>query len=197
MPKKAAVVKEHPPKPHPKKHAPPHAAGHAGPADDPGHKPGPKKKGPGKHVRRAYEHLARVDALLDHADADAKLAKHAAHVRDLALEQLDFADDDGHKAAAELTRAAEHIAFASLVKHAESRWQWGGELQAAFIRQYDELREEAEEANAEEVDRELLALIEQLAKEAKRSRDDGNFARALECLRGVEALADAARHLQV
>jgi hypothetical protein len=173
------------PKPHPKKHTPPtHPKKHAAPQKH--ESPGKE----GKQLRRCYEHLARVEVLLRAKGGDAKLLRQAGEIRDLALEQLNDAE---LKAAAELSRAAEHVAFAALVQHEANPMEWGDALEAAFVREYEELRDDADDA--EDGGSELGTLLQGLLKEAERARKDENFARAMECVRGAEALADAAKHV--
>jgi hypothetical protein len=82
------------------------------------------------------------------------------------------------------------VAFAALVQHEASPLEWGDALEAAFVREYDELLADAVGGDG---GAELEALLQGLLKEAERARKDENFARALECVRGAEGLADASR----
>ncbi len=197
------------------------------------------KKGPGKDVRRAYEHLVRVTVVLGGASQNGVLTELAQRVHRLATGGLETVTEmpEYAKIAAELARAAEHIAFASVIAREPDEVDWTEELQSAFTREYEELAEESqleveldddeldedEEDEIDEDDEEAedddspeadddedaglehddeddegedaLEMIYTLVQEAEAARNDQHYARALECMRGAEALASAARHL--
>ena len=103
------------------------------------------KKGPkhhdhhhGKDLRRAYEHLGRVEILrgsLKAADEIHLLATEA-QVRLKAGQTKDGAD---------LLRAAEHLAFAQLAKTGRAAEQISAQLKEAVTEQFEHLTERADD----------------------------------------------------
>ena len=167
-----------------KKHAPP-------PPDDEHHrKPGrkhPKKhpgkhadKPSGKHLRRAFEHLGRVEALQALAPADSVVS----------LVRLAQSSIDGGQAhlAADLLRAAEHLSFAVAAAPSRSASKLSPDLEEAVRREFRKLLEAAEEHDLAS-DSTLGKLLRQTFEDAHAAFDSGNFRQALELARAAEALA--------
>ena len=187
------------------KHAPPKQA--KKPTPDDRSKPreqrdGPRekeKKGkPGKDLRRAYEHLARVRVLLMQTSGDAKLRAAAARLAVLVAEDMQ-AKRARPKLLAELTRAAEHMAFAGLVGMDAQALPWSAEIGQALKDEYEKLREEGElhgaarRANGTRAEA-LRTLHELMTETAEGALGEENHPCAMECIRAAEALASALEH---
>lgn len=176
----------HPAKHHPKKHD----------------KHGPKEKDGGKggkDLRRAYEHLARVRVLLSHNGAEPKLRAAAERLAALVTDDL-RREHAAPKLAAELARAAEHMAFAALVVHDVKALPWSARIESAVEDEYGSLRDEAElpkkakDSGARmEAVRTLHALMMDAAEAAGAAK---NYTKAMECVRAAESLASALEHGQ-
>ncbi len=195
--KKAALAKKSaPPAKSPKKHAPPppHSK-HPDEKPDKPHekreKPGKKhvgkhdSKGAGKHLRRAFEHLGRVEALqtLTQSDSITTLVR---------LAQASI-DHDVARPAADLLRAAEHLSFAAVVAQSRSSSSLSADLEEAVRREFRKLLEHAEEhelALGTTLDR----LLRQSVEDARKAFEDGSFRQALELARAAEALASIHEH---
>lgn len=166
-----------------------------------------KPKGKGKDLRRAYEHLARASVLEAASQPDAELQAVARRLRELALKALDGDAALPHDArtAAEFARAAEHAGFASLVGHVQSAIGGSEELEEALRHEYNKLADEAHTAAPKKAgksrgiaaaDVELLDLSRTLITQAEAALEQEQYARAMECIRGAEALASALDHLK-
>ena len=148
-----------------------------------------------KDLRRAYEHLGRVEILHGSLTPDAHgRVKSLTH---LAQQQL----EDGHlKDAADLLRCAEHLSFADLGSRKDdkniSRDQVNRELETAATREFEHLMRKAEEHWAEQ--EEHPAIVENLFVEmtdgAQLAFDRRAYRPALELARGAEALAHVKMH---
>ena len=192
---KKAVTKHAPPK-HAKKHTPDDRAKPRDQSDGPREKG--KKGKPGKDLRRAYEHLARVRVLLMQTSGDAKLRAAAARLAVLVAEDMQ-AKRARPKLLAELTRAAEHMAFAGLVGMDAQALPWSAEIGQALKDEYGKLREEGElhgaarRANGTRAEA-LRTLHELMTETAEGALGEENHPCAMECIRAAEALASALEH---
>ena len=137
-----------------------------------------------KDLRRAFEHLGRVEILRRILnDSSAALASliHLAQTE---------VDNGSSKNAADLLRAAEHLAFAFLLNHSTNNTQMAGGLDAAVREEFDRIEEKAEERwSPEEANPEIARLYGEMRQKAKIARKEGAYRQALELIRGAEALA--------
>jgi hypothetical protein len=189
---KKATAK-HAPRKHAKKHAPEHRAK---PRDQP-HDVRKRNKS-GRDLQRAYEHLARVRVLLMQTSGDAKLRAAAARLAVLAAEDMEM-ERAGAKLLAELTRAAEHMAFAGLVGVDVHALPWSVEIEQALEEEYKRLRAEGElrgaasRANGTRAEA-LRTLHELMTETAEGALGEDNHPCAMECIRAAVALASALEH---
>lgn len=140
-------------------------------------------------LRRAYEHLGRIEAL------QSGLPQAAARtVSELAaLAQKELAVHEG-KNAADLLRAAEHLSFAALAADSTSRVS--PELQAAIVAEFDDLIRRAKDRAArpaEPLHAAVTALYKETLQMAQASFAAGSYRRALETARAAEALTHVER----
>jgi hypothetical protein len=182
---------------HVRRHAPEERAN---PRDQPEDKPREKEKKAksGKDLRRAYEHLARVRVLLMQTGGDAKLRAAAARLAVVAAEDMVTARA-GPKLLAELTLAAEHMAFAGLVGEDVQALPWSPEIEQALEDEYKRLRGEAElpeaASRADGTRAEALRSLHELMTEtAEGALGEDNHSCAMECIRAAVALAAALEH---
>ena len=181
----------------PRKHAKEHPADErAKPRDQRDGAREKEKKGKrGKDLRRAYEHLARVRVLLTQTSGDVKLRAAAARLAVLVAEDMQ-AKPAKSKLLAELTRAAEHMAFAGLVGLDAQALPWSAEIEQALKDEYGRLREEGElhgaarRANGTRAQA-LRTLHELMTETAEGALGEENHPCAMECIRAAEALASA------
>ena len=162
----------------PIKHAAKHAAKQA-------KKHTPEQEGR-KDLRRAYEHLGRVEAIRNLA-GDAS----PDSVRTLVELAKQYLQSELPKEGADLLRAAEHFSFASLPSNAKADTHVDPKLMEAVQEEFDKLSTKAEEHWAEHEGRsaELTRLFEQTSEQAKAAFDKRKYRQALELARGAEALA--------
>jgi hypothetical protein len=193
---KLAAQKRAPPK-HAKKHA---AEDRARPRDQPGDRPREKEKQgkSGKDLQRAYEHLARVRVLLTQTSGDTKLRAAAARLAVLVAEDMET-EQAGPRLLAELTRAAEHMAFAGLVGLDLEALPWSAAIEQALEDEYQRLRAEGElrgaarRANGTRAEA-LRTLHELMTETAEGALGEDNHPCAMECIRAAVALATALEH---
>ena len=167
-----------------KKHAPP-PPHEKHPHEKPG-KPGKKhigkhdSKAAGKHLRRAFEHLGRVEALqtLTQSEAITTLVR-------LAQTSVDRTDA---RPAADLLRAAEHLSFAAVAAESKSSSTLSADLEEAVRREFRKLLERAEDHELA-IGTTLDRLLRQSVEDARKAFEDGSFRQALELARAAEALA--------
>jgi hypothetical protein len=141
-------------------------------------------------IRRAYEHLGRVDIL-----EGALAGVHFVHVSALAkLAQQSLAD--GHpRNAADLLRAAEHICFAALAPddRAGPVAMVSASLRSAIATELRHLTERAEEhwsqVETTQLSESLTAIYTAALDQADASFKKGAFLPALELARAAEALS--------
>jgi hypothetical protein len=188
---------KHAPRNHAKEHAPEDRTKAPNQPDD---TPRDKEKRgkSGKDLRRAYEHLARVRVLLMQSSGDAKLRAAAARLAVLVVEDMET-ERAGAKLLAELTRAAEHMAFAGLVGVDVQALPWSVEIEQALEDEYKRLRAEGElrgaahRANGTRAEA-LRNLHELMTETAEGALGEDNYPCAMECIRAAVALASALGH---
>lgn len=149
---------------------------------------GAKRRNDGKDVRRAYEHLQRLSFLHDRLDPEA-----TGQVDELSRAAQAAMGEEDAATAADLLRAAEHLAFASMAPGASDKNPSEMLVQAAKA-QYDTLVGRASdgwEQHDETREAELAALFHHMLGAAETAYAAGALYRALEFARGAEALADA------
>lgn len=170
-PKKHAPAKKHAAKKHAaKKHAKDHGPGHDS----------------GKDMRRAYEHLGRVEGL-GKLTAEA-LPASVPVLLQLARKNLGL----GHaKQAADALRAAEHFCFASLASNGKADVKVDGALLHAVQKEFDKLTERAEDHWGEEEEREpaVTELYTQSLAAARTAFEKRRYRQALELARAAESLS--------
>ena len=182
--KPALQKKSAPPAKSLKKHAspPPHGKHPHEKPDKPGKKHAGKhdSKGAGKHLRRAFEHLGRVEALqtLTQSDSISTLVR---------LAQASI-DHDVARPAADLLRAAEHLSFAAVAAQSKSSSSLSADLEEAVRREFRKLLEHAEDHELA-IGTTLDRLLRQSVEDARKAFEDGNFRQALELARAAESLA--------
>lgn len=136
-----------------------------------------------KEMRRAYEHMGRLEilrtSLKSSAEEDvAKLAKLAQRM----------IGSGYNKDAADLLRAAEHLGFAHLAGEVASSGQVSTELEESIAEHFEELTRRADEHWNDE-----HSIVAALYKDARRSASkafkQGAYHEALEYARAAEALS--------
>jgi hypothetical protein len=137
---------------------------------------------PTKDLRRAYEHLGRVQtlqALLNDRGGDvATLVK---------LAKRQSAEGEA-KSVADLLRAAEHLSFAALAEPNDGAIS--AEVEAAVEEEFEHLQAKAEEHwEAEEATPQIAKLYEASLKKAAQAQAKGAHRMAMELVRAAEALA--------
>jgi hypothetical protein len=146
-------------------------------------------KSAGHHLRRGYEHLHRLRIMAGTLEDDAM-----AEVRTLSLfaQAALLAQDD--KVAADLLRAAEHIAFAWLAPQTADA-SISPVLAEALKDEYEHLGDRAA-AEWEQQDiqpaRAISAIFSGARRQAKAAWRLGAYHRALEFIRAADAIAHAA-----
>jgi hypothetical protein len=148
------------------------------------------KKHAGHHMsedlRRAYEHLGRIDAL--EGGLSVAMAAQTGALTESARTALQQGDAGS---AADLLRSCEHLAFGSLASTGkESRV--GEDLQEAIDRKYEHLIERAAEhwdQHETEPAGALAQAYEGAFKAAEAAYEKGAFRRALEFARAADALS--------
>jgi len=137
-----------------------------------------------KDLRRAYEHLGRVEilrhVLSGHGDDIAMLV-------DLAQRQI---ASGGVKNAADMLRAAEHLGFAAILNRAPGKTEVFGDLMTAVDEEFERLEAKARDHwEAASPDPAMSRIFEDSLKMAVIARDHGAYRQALELVRAAEALA--------
>ena len=192
--KKSALAKKSaaPSKKSLKKHAPPPHGKHPHEkAGKPHEKPGKKhatrhdSKPAGKHLRRAYEHLGRVEALQTLTQSD--------NITTLVRLAQTGIDHDVARPAADLLRAAEHLSFAAVAAQSKSSGSLSAELEEAVRREFRKLLENAEDHELA-IGTTLDRLLRQAVEDARAAFESGSFRQALELARAAEALASIHEH---
>ena len=145
-----------------------------------------------KDLRRAYEHLGRIEIL---QTAGGQSNTDVSTLAKLAQKELKA----GHaKDAADLLRAAEHLSFAAMGASAPPSADLSPKLGEAISKEFDHLLEKASEHWDHEAERdrhpEVEALFRSSVEAARKARKHGAHRRALELARGAEALAHVKKH---
>ena len=139
----------------------------------------------GHDLRRAYEHLHRVNILHDRL-SEQSLAQIDTLTR-LAQNALGVGDD---RSAADLLRAAEHLTFGSLATSAGDP-SVSASLTSAAHAEYDHLLERAAahwEERSGASPRGVASVYRSMLAEARSAMNAGALHRGLEFARGAEAL---------
>lgn len=147
------------------------------------------KKGLGPHhhegskdLRRAYEHLGRIEAI--EPSLPESVRSQIAALTGLSQRSLNAGDA---RSSAELLRACEHIAFGSLAPAGKE--PVSPALREAIERHYEKLREEAIDAHEEHDPSSVRDAFEWAFSMADNAYAKGSFRRALEMIRAAAALA--------
>lgn len=144
------------------------------------------KRHAGKDLRRAYEHLGRVQAL--ESIVPATVSTQIATLTALAQKSLHASEQ---KSAADLLRAAEHLAFGSLASPAKAT-RLGDALEEAINAEYEHLMDKANEHWERQVDDRpagVEELYDTMLEAASAAYGSSAYRRALEFARGAEAQA--------
>ncbi len=146
----------------------------------------------GKDLRRAYEHLGRVEIL---QRSSGQTNTDVSTLAALAQQELRV----GHaKGAADLLRAAEHLSFAALRTNATEASELSPMLKEAIQKEFDHLLEKAEEhwKQGDKKDRhaDVATLYRSSLEAAEQARKQGLCRQALELARSAEALAHVRKH---
>ena len=146
-----------------------------------------------KDLRRAYEHLGRVEALQRREKGESSKDVHAL----VALAEQELGE--GHrKDAADLLRAAEHFSFAALSDLGDSPGKISPELKDVVKEEVEHLTEKATEhwddSDVFEHHVAVAALFKSALESAQKALGAGLYRRALELSRGAEALAHVKKY---
>jgi hypothetical protein len=138
-----------------------------------------------KDLRRAYEHLGRLDAL------EAGLPKQVlAEIRMLSeMARVSLLSGDT-KSSADLLRGCEHLAFGALASNTPE--SVGDALQDAILAQYERLLEKAADRwddHDDEPGKEITAVYEKTLDAAEAAYTKGAYRKALELVRAAEAIS--------
>jgi hypothetical protein len=137
-----------------------------------------------KDLRRAYEHLGRVEILRHVLSAS---GDDIATLVDLAQREV---ANGAAKNAADLLRAAEHLGFAAILNRPSGKAEVFGGLMSAIRDEFDRLQEKAQDHwEADGADPAVGKIFKDSLKKAAMAREQGAYRQALELVRGAEALA--------
>ena len=140
----------------------------------------------GHDLRRAYEHLGRLEVL--QGGLPGAVVTDINALTQMARTSLQSGDT---KNAADLLRGCEHLAFAALASGSRET-QIGNDLQEAIDREYEHMVERAVERwdeQDEEPPTAFASIYEKTYAAAEAAWNKGAFRRALELARGAEALS--------
>jgi len=140
----------------------------------------------GKDLRRAYEHLGRLQAI--ESLVPATVSAQIGAMTKLAQSSINAGEQ---KSAADLLRAGEHLAFGSLAS-ASKATKLGEELEAAINAEYEHLMDKAAEhweRHGDERPDGVEELYDTMLEAASDAYGKSAYRRALEFARGAEALA--------
>ena len=144
-----------------------------------------------KDLRRAHEHLGRVDIL--QRVLQPKQADDVKSLVTLAEQEL----ENGHrKDAADLLRAAEHFSFAALAHETAEPDEVSGDLENALSEEFEHLTMKAEEHWEHEEERHKLVatLYTGALKHSRKALERGRYRQAMELIRAAETLAHVKKH---
>lgn len=148
----------------------------------------------GKHLRRAYEHMGRLEALRP-VLPKTTLAQVAALTESGRRGLSGSLDAREAKNSAELLRACEHLAFGALAS--DKKAIVSDELRDALTAQYEKLREKAldrrdehqeDGLDAESMDAGIVAAYDRIFESAEVAHTKTALRKALELMRAAEAL---------
>jgi hypothetical protein len=139
-----------------------------------------------KDLRRAYEHLGRVEFLAEHLPASSH--SDVATLTSLAQKQL---AEGKVKNSAELLRAAEHLSFAALVAPSGKNGDLGPAVVQAVEIEFQHLFDSAQEHWEDSVghDRAVATIFKSCLQNSQMALSDRAYRRALEFVRAAGALA--------
>jgi len=143
-----------------------------------------------RDVRRAYEHLGRVEILQKTSgESDANTSM----LVKLAQGELKAGYS---KDAADLLRAAEHLSFAALGHSNRRSSEISPQLKKEILSEIDHLTRKSQEHAEEEGERhpELVSLHDSMLKRANDGIAKGVYRQSLELARGAEALTHVFKH---
>jgi hypothetical protein len=143
----------------------------------------PKKavKKAGTDARKAFEHLGRVQSIASFAPAEHVPLTTLVSAADAAFRAHQY------KESAHLLRAAEHLLFAAMVETAPA--QISPHLLEAVAEEFDHLAERAaEHSHSEKAPHAIRRIYARMKKDAGSAMQQRNYRRALELVRGAEAL---------
>lgn len=135
-----------------------------------------------KDLRRAYEHLGRVQAMHD------SLGKHTGPVAALTRHAEQELKASRPKGAADLLRAAEHLGF-GLLASAKAEGELDPRLVQAITEEFNHKFEKAGEHWDHNGSSALKLIFEKTLADARQAFDDSAYRKALELVRAAEALA--------
>jgi len=144
------------------------------------------KKHEGKDLRRAYEHLGRLQVL--DLSVPATVGTQIGTLTRLAQQSINAGE---HKSAADLLRAGEHLAFGSLASVSKAT-KLGEELETAINAEYEHLMDKAAEhweRHGDERPDGVEELYDTMLEAASVAYGRSAYRRALEFARGAEALS--------
>lgn len=142
-------------------------------------------------LRRAYEHLGRVESL--ERTLPGGFGEAVSLLKGMAQAEINA----GHaKDAADLLRGAEHLSFAALAGESARDHKLVSPLPEAIAEKFDELNRRADEHwNYQEERPEVLTVLYQSARKgAVKAYKASHFFKALEFARAAEALAHVKSH---
>lgn len=161
-------------------------------------KKAPKKHAPhhehekhSKDLRRAFEHMGRIDILERiHPSIASEFTRILAS---LAQSELHAGRP---KQAAELLRAGEHWTFATLASEYAEVANIGPQLTAAIDEQFEDLMRRADEhwEDGQPASSALAPIYETARRSAAKAHKSANYFQALEFARAAEALAHGKNH---
>jgi hypothetical protein len=142
-----------------------------------------------KDLRRAYEHLGRIESLQRSVVGGAQTE--VATLVALAQQQLKSGDA---KNAAELLRAAEHLSFAGLAAERPEQTKLSGTIKTALEDEHRHLTDRAvEHWERGEHPANLAALYASSLQSSQQALRRGAYREAMEFVRAAEALAHVER----
>ena len=144
-----------------------------------------------KDLRRAYEHLGRVESLITQVPAAAK--PDITTLIGLAQSELNAGYAKG---AADLLRASEHLAFAVLVKTGAKNGELAPVVKEAVEEEFEHLSRKATERwkESDERHREVVEIYKRAMDGADRAIGKGVYRAAMELVRAAETLAHVEKH---
>ncbi len=144
-----------------------------------------------KDVRRAFEHLGRIESLQSSLKTDTHTDVSSLVL--LSQEELNARDA---KNAADLLRAAEHLSFAALAAGHLKQSKLSTTVLDGIEEEYEHLTRKALEHWGHSDDRHTVVatLYKRSFQEARRAFSSSNFRQALELIRAAEALSHVVKH---